>query len=222
MSYLNNALVQFFVYVHKFVANLINDPNYSYGLAIIFVTLIIKVILLPLNIKSIRSSIRMTRIQPETKKLQDKYKNDPQRAQQEMMKLYKENGVSPFGGCLPLLIQWPILLALYYVFNNITGINGVTFLWIKDLAKPDIVLAVLAGATQYYAGLIMNPTGGKDNPQGKQAAAMNLYMSLFMIVISWKLKAALVLYWVVSNLIQMGQTILTKKLEEKHMAENNA
>ncbi|WP_027626052.1 membrane protein insertase YidC [Clostridium lundense] len=222
MSYLNNALVQFFVYVHKLVANLINDPNYSYGLAIIFVTLIIKVILLPLNIKSIRSSIRMTRIQPEAKKLQDKYKNDPQRAQQEMMKLYKEKGVSPFGGCLPLLIQWPILLALYYVFNNITGINGVTFLWIKDLAKPDIVLAVLAGATQYYAGLIMNPSGGKDNPQGKQAAAMNLYMSLFMIVISWKLKAALVLYWVVSNLIQMGQTILTKKLEEKHMAENNA
>lgn len=222
MSYLNNALVQFFVYVHKLVTNLVENPNYSYGLAIILVTLIIKIVLLPLNIKSIRSSIRMTKIQPEVKKLQDKYKNDPQRAQQEMMKLYKDKGVSPFGGCLPLLIQWPILLALYYVFNNITGINGVTFLWVKDLAKPDIVLAVLSGATQYYAGLIMNPSGGDSNPQSKQTAAMNLYMSLFMIVISWKLKSALVLYWVVSNLIQMGQTILTKKLEEKHMAENDA
>ncbi|KAJ49565.1 YidC/Oxa1 family membrane protein insertase [Clostridium tetanomorphum] len=220
MSYLNNALVQFFVYVHKLVASVISNPNYSYGVAIILVTLIIKIVLVPLNIKSIRSSIRMSKIQPEAKKLQDKYKNDPQRAQQEVMKLYKEKGVSPFGGCLPLLIQWPILLALYYVFNNISGINGVTFLWIKDLAKSDIILAVLAGATQYYSGLIMNPPG--ENPQAKQASAMNLYMSLFMIFISWRLKAALVLYWVVSNIMQMGQTILTKKLEEKHMSESDA
>lgn len=221
MSHLNNALVQFFVYVHNLVANLITNPNYSYGITIILVTLIIKIILVPLNIKSIRSSIRMTKIQPDVKKLQDKYKNDPQRAQQEMMKLYKDKGVSPFGGCLPLLIQWPILLALYYVFNNISGISGVSFLWIKDLAKPDVILAVLSGATQYYAGILMN-NPGDGNPQSKQASAMNLYMSLFMIVISWKLKSALVLYWVVSNLIQMGQTILTKKLEEKHMAENDA
>ncbi|GAA0726639.1 membrane protein insertase YidC [Clostridium malenominatum] len=217
MDFLKNALIDFFVFVHQLVSGAITNPNYSYGVAIILATLIIKLVLMPLNIKSIRSSIRMNKMQPEAKKIQDKYKNDPQKGQQEVMKLYKEKGVSPFGGCLPLLLQWPILIALYYVFNNIQGINGVSFLWIKDLSKPDVVLAVLSGATQYYSGLIMNPPG--DNPQAKQASTMNLSMSLMMIFITFKIKAALGLYWVASNIIQTIQTILTKKLEEKHMAE---
>ena len=100
------------------------------------------------------------------------------------------------------------------MFNNIQGISGVTFLWVKDLASPDIFLAVLAGATQYYAGLLMNPKG--DNTQAKTAKNMNFSMSIMMIFISSRLKAALVVYWETSNLIQMGQTILTKKLEQKH------
>jgi len=220
MSYIKDALVKFFVIIHNLVANVITNPNYSYGLAIILVTIVIKFILLPLNIKSMRSTIRMSKIQPEVEKVQKKYKNDPQRAQQELMKLYKEKGVSPLGGCLPMLIQWPVLLALYYVFNNIQGISGVTFLWIRDLAKPDIILAVLAGATQYYAGLIMSP--GKDSKQAKTTNTMNLSTSLMMIFISWKLKSALTLYWVISNLIQVGQTILTKKLEEKYTSDSEA
>lgn len=220
MVYLNNALVEFFVIIHKFVSSIITSDNYSYGVAIIFVTLIIKLILLPLNIKSMRSSIRMNEIQPEVQKIQKKYKNDPQRLQQEQMKLYKEYNINPFGSCLPLLLQWPILIALYYVFNNIQGISGVTFLWVKDLAQPDIILAVLAGATQYYSGLLMNPKG--DNTQAKTASNMNLSMSIMMIFISSRLKAALVVYWVTSNLIQMGQTVLTKKLEQKHSANKNA
>ncbi|MBE6065653.1 membrane protein insertase YidC [Clostridium cochlearium] len=220
MSHLNNILVEFFVIIHNFVSSIITNPNYSYGVAIIFVTLIIKLILLPLNIKSMRSSIRINEIQPEIQKIQKKYKNDPQRLQQEQMKLYKEYNINPFGSCLPLLLQWPILIALYYVFNNIQGISGITFLWIKDLASPDIFLAVLAGATQYYAGLLMNPKG--DSAQSKTASNMNLSMSIMMIFISSRLKAALVIYWVTSNLIQMGQTILTKKLEQKHSINKNA
>ena len=220
MSHLNNILVEFFVIIHTFVSSIITNPNYSYGVAIIFVTLIIKLILLPLNIKSMRSSIRINEIQPEIQKIQKKYKNDPQRLQQEQMKLYKEYNINPFGSCLPLLLQWPILIALYYVFNNIQGISGITFLWIKDLASPDIFLAVLAGATQYYAGLLMNPKG--DSAQSKTASNMNLSMSRMMIFISSRLKAALVIYWVTSNLIQMGQTILTKKLEQKHSINKNA
>ncbi|MBV1818773.1 membrane protein insertase YidC [Clostridium cochlearium] len=220
MSHLNNILVEFFVIIHNFVSSIITNPNYSYGVAIIFVTLIIKLILLPLNIKSMRSSIRINEIQPEIQKIQKKYKNDPQKLQQEQMKLYKEYNINPFGSCLPLLLQWPILIALYYVFNNIQGISGITFLWIKDLASPDIFLAVLAGATQYYAGLLMNPKG--DSAQSKTASNMNLSMSIMMIFISSRLKAALVIYWVTSNLIQMGQTILTKKLEQKHSINKNA
>src|SRR3712207_4086323 len=97
MSYIKDALVKFFVIIHNLVANVITNPNYSYGLAIILVTIVIKFILLPLNIKSMRSTIRMSKIQPEVEKVQKKYKNDPQRAQQELMKLYKEKGVSPLG-----------------------------------------------------------------------------------------------------------------------------
>ncbi|WML36440.1 membrane protein insertase YidC [Clostridium sp. OS1-26] len=210
MQYLNSAFVQFFELVHQWVTMAIPNKNISYGLAIILMTLIIRLILLPLNIKQTKSSIAMSELQPETKKIQEKYKNDPQRAQQEMMKLYKEKGANPLSGCLPMLIQWPIFIALYYVFNNLTGINGVHFLWIQDLAKRDVVLAVLSGITTYYSGSLMMPTG--DSAQAKQSATMNIGMSIFMIFISWSLKSALVLYWVVNNLIQITQTLVMKKL----------
>jgi YidC/Oxa1 family membrane protein insertase len=210
LQYLNSAFVQFFELVHQWVTMAIPNKNFSYGFAIILMTLIIRLILLPLNIKQTKSSIAMSELQPETKKIQEKYKNDPQRAQQEMMKLYKEKGANPLSGCLPMLIQWPIFIALYYVFNNLTGINGVHFLWIQDLAKRDIVLAILSGITTYYSGSLMMPTG--DSAQAKQSATMNIGMSIFMIFISWSLKSALVLYWVVNNLIQITQTLVMKKV----------
>lgn len=210
MQYINNAFVQFFNLIHGFVRSIIANPNVSYGVAIILVTAIIRLLLLPLNIKQTKSSLKMNKVQPELKKLQQKYKNDPQKMQEKTMELYKEMGVNPLGGCLPLLLQWPIFIALYYVFNTLTGINGISFLWIKNLAKPDILLAILSGATTYYSGSLMAPS---DPAQAKQTASMNIGMSIFMIIISWKLKAALVLYWVVNNLIQILQTFFMKKAE---------
>lgn len=227
MQFLNKALVDFFELIHGGVSSVITNPNYSYGIAIILVTGIIRVLLLPLNIKQTRSTVKMNEIQPEVQKLQAKYKNDPQKSQEELMKLYKEKGVNPMGGCLPLLIQWPILIALYYVFNNLSGINGVHFLWIRDLGAGATfidpihnwatwILPLLSAGTQYYSGLLMAPPG--DSAQAKQSSTMNLSMSVFMIFISWKLKAALVLYWVISNLFQIGQTIVFKKMEESKQA----
>lgn len=215
MHYLNNAFVQFFEYLHKGVVSVFPNQNVSYGLAIILMTIIIRVIILPLGIKQIRSSLIMNKIQPEVKKIQDKYKKDPQKSQQEMMKLYKEKGASPFSGCLPLLIQWPILVALYYVFNNLSGINGISFLWITDLGKPDIPLSILSGITTFLSGWLIMPSG--DNPQASQSKKMNIGMGFMMIFISWRLKSALVLYWVVSNLIQIAQNLVVKKIEEKEV-----
>ncbi len=212
MQYLNNAFVQFFELVHHGVAGVIPDKNISYGIAIILVTAIIRIILLPLNIKQTRSSIVMSELQPETKKIQEKYKNDPQRSQQEMMKLYKEKGASPLSGCLPMLIQWPIFIALYYVFNNLHGISGVHFLWINDLGKRDIILAFLSGLTTYYSGTLMMPSG--DSAQAKQSTTMNVGMSIFMVFISWSLKSALVLYWVINNSIQIAQTLIMRKVDK--------
>ncbi|OBR92217.1 MULTISPECIES: membrane protein insertase YidC [Clostridium] len=212
MQYLNNAFVQFFEFLHHSVTSVIPNQNMSYGIAIILMTIIIRIIILPLGIKQARSSLIMNEIQPEVKKLQEKYKKDPQKAQQEMMKLYKEKGASPFSGCLPLLIQWPILIALYYVFNNLSGINGVSFLWIGDLAKTDIFLAILSGITTFLSGYLMM---SGNSEQAKQAKTMNIGMSIFMVFMSIKFKAALVLYWVVSNLIQIAQTVVLKKIEMK-------
>jgi YidC/Oxa1 family membrane protein insertase len=214
LQYLNNAFVQFFELVHQGVAGVIPDKNISYGIAIILVTAIIRIILLPLNIKQTRSSIVMSELQPETKKIQEKYKNDPQKSQQEMMKLYKEKGASPLSGCLPMLIQWPIFIALYYVFNNLHGISGVHFLWISDLAKPDskFILPILSGLTTYYSGTLMMPSG--DSAQAKQSTTMNVGMSIFMVFISWKLKSALVLYWVINNSIQIAQTLIMRKVDK--------
>lgn len=221
--WLNNALIRFFNFIHSGVANAIPDKNISYGIAIILMTAIIKIILLPLSIKQLRSTSALNEIQPELKKLEAKYKNDPQRYQQEVMNLYKEKHANPMGGCLPVLIQWPILIALYYVFYNLPGINGVHFLWIKDLGAKarfnDLttwILPVLSGATQYYMTALMTPPG--DNPQAKQSSTMNISMSIFMVFISWSLKAALLLYWVASNLFQIGQTLISNKVENKNKA----
>lgn len=210
MQYLNNAFVQFFELLHHWITVLIPNQDISYGMAIIVMTIIIRTVLLPLNIKQTKSSMAMSKLQPEIKKLQEKYKNDPQKSQQEMMKLYKERGASPLSGCLPMLIQWPIFIALYYVFNNLKGISGIHFLWIKDLGKKDIILAVLSGLTTYFSSSLMMSSA--DSSQAKQTANMNIGMSVFMIFISWSLKSALVLYWVVSNLIQILQTVLIKKI----------
>jgi YidC/Oxa1 family membrane protein insertase len=223
LQILNQFLVKFFEVIHGGVASVITNPNYSYGIAIILVTVIIRVILLPLNLKQTKSTVRMNEIQPEVKKLQDKYKNDPKKSQEELMKLYKEKGVNPMGGCLPLLIQWPVLIALYYVFNNLPGINGVQFLWIKNLGAGATfvdplhnwatwILPLLSAGTQYYSGILMAPPG--NSAQAKQSSTMNLSMAVFMIFISWKLKAALVLYWVISNIIQILQTVIYKKVDQ--------
>lgn len=203
------------------------NKNISYGLTIILFTLVIKIILLPLNIKQIRSQIKMSEIQPLTKKIQEKYKKDPKKSQEEVMKLYKEKGVNPLGGCLPLLIQLPILWALFYVFRTLPNIQGVSFLWIPNLAAPDYsffgvvkILPLLSGVTQYFSTLMMTPSGpAGDNPQMKQQGTMNIGMSIFMVFMSWNFTSALVLYWVTNNLLQILQMWGIKKLENKKVAE---
>lgn len=215
MQFLNSSLGQFFQFIHSGVSVLIKNPNYSYGLAIIFFTIIIRIILLPLNIKQTRSQVRMQEVQPEIKKIQEKYKNDPQKAQQEVMKLYKEKGANPLSGCLPLIIQLPILWALFYVFNNLTAIKGVSFLWIKDLYSPDNlkILPILSGVTTYLSSLMMAPANA-DSAQAKQTSTMNIGMAIFMGFMSWNFKSALVLYWVTNNIIQIGQTKFMKWLDK--------
>lgn len=210
----------FFSTLEKFIQTGIHNKGLAYGLAIIVFTAIIRIILLPLNLKQMHSSLKMQDLQPEVQKLQKKYKDNPEKMQGLMMKLYKENNASPLSGCLPVLIQWPILMALYWVFKGLPGIDKVGFLWIKSLGKTDqyYILPILSGATTFFSTYIMTPkTGDKENKQANlQTNSMNIFMTIFITYISFTVNnSALVLYWVTQNLFQLGQVVVQKKLMKK-------
>ncbi|MBU3144575.1 membrane protein insertase YidC [Clostridium sp. CF012] len=212
LDFLTLPLEKFFYLLHSGIHTVISNNNISFGLAIILFTVIIRILLLPLSIKQTKSTAKMGAIQPEMKKVQEKYKKDPQKSQQEVMKLYKENGVNPMGGCLPMLIQMPILFALFAVFQKL-NFQGASFLWITDLTKADplYILPILSTVTTYFSSKLMQPPGG--GAQSKQTSTMNTGMALMMGFMSLKFAGALVLYWVVNNVIQVIQTLVINKME---------
>ena len=228
-----NKIIDFmaniFNYLHGFIVNIgVSNVGLSYVLAILIFTLIIRIIILPFNIKAAKSTRGMQKIQPELKKIQAKYKDNPEKLNAEMMKLYKDNNVSVTGGCLPSLLPLPILMALYYVFFRIDGMNGQSFLWIKDLGAPDklFILPVLAALSTYIPSYLMS----KATPQqegGMNMGTMNLVMAGMMGFMSLNFKSILVLYWIIGNTIQGIQTYFLnyrptmRELNNKEGQENN-
>lgn len=207
MSYIINFFTSIFDFLHNFISQcgIDSKSGLSYVLAITLLTIIIRGILLPFNIKAAKSSQKMQEVQPEVKKLQEKYKSDPQKQQMELMKLYKEKDVSMTGGCLPSLLPLPILMALYYTFNKMT-ITG-SFLWIPNLNKADpyFILPVLAALTTFIPSYLMT----KATPQGEGSMnmmPMNIGMSLFMGYFALKFKSILVIYWILGGVIQLITT----------------
>ncbi|MGE8204776.1 YidC family membrane integrase SpoIIIJ [Heyndrickxia sp. NPDC080065] len=185
----------------------------SYGLSIIVVTIIIRLAILPLMIKQTKSSKAMQAIQPEIKKLQEKYSSKDavtrQKLQQEQMQLFQKYGVNPLAGCLPLIIQMPILIGFYHAINRTPEIRESMFLWF-DLGHPDYVLAVVAGITTFVQQKVMMAGTANQNPQ---MAIMLWVMPIMIIVIGVSLPAALPLYWVVGNIFMILQTYFIKTPE---------
>lgn len=212
LNFLTAPLEKFFYFLHSGVHTVIPNNNISFGLAIILFTVIIRIALLPLSIKQTKSTAKMGAIQPEMKKVQEKYKKDPQKSQQEVMKLYKENGVNPMGGCLPMLIQMPILFALFAVFQKL-NFQGSSFLWLADLTLKDktMILPILSMVTTYFSSKLMQPPNG--GAQSKQTSTMNVGMAIMMGFMSLNFAGALVLYWVINNIIQVIQTLVINKME---------
>ncbi len=167
----------------------------SYGVAIILLTIFIKAILAPLTVKQIKSMKAMQELQPRMQELQNKYKNDPARLQAEMGALYKEMGVNPLAGCLPLLVQMPFLIAIFYALQGYPyDQNYVQFLWLPSLGEPDpmYILPVLS------------------------QKIMTIFMPLFIGYISLNFPSGLVIYWIVSNVFQfVQQHFIYKGLEAK-------
>lgn len=178
--------------------------TWYYGLSIVVVTFLLRLLILPLMIKQTKSTKAMQAIQPELQKLREKYsakdQKTQQKLQQETMKLFQETGVNPLAGCLPLFIQVPILLAFYQAIMRTAELQGHTFLWFT-LSEPDkIALPIIAGLTTFVQQKLMLVP---ENPQMKM---MMYIMPIMIFSFAMFFPAALTLYWVVGNIFMIGQT----------------
>jgi YidC/Oxa1 family membrane protein insertase len=184
-------------------------PNF--GLGIIILTIIVKILLYPLTKQQFESMKKMQSMMPTFKKLKEKYKDNPQQMQMETMKIYKENKINPLGGCLPMLIQLPFLFALFYTMNGAsfeTLINsgnvfpGLTTFWLSDLSKPDslFILPIVIGLSTYL--------GQKMSMTDPNQQKILMFMPILMVVISFKMPAGVLLYWAISQIISSAQQII--------------
>ncbi|MFY4776913.1 membrane protein insertase YidC [Metabacillus sp. RGM 3146] len=193
----------------------------SYGMAIILTTLLIRLVLMPFMLKQTKNQMvmkaKMAKVQPELKEIQEKMKNtkDPEaktKLQQETMKLYQKHGVNPLAslaGCLPLLLQLPILMGFYYAIRQTPEIASHTFLWF-NLGHTDMILPILAAAI--YLVQFRVSLKGMDEAQQKQMAAFGYLSPIMMGIFSFSAAAALPLYWTVGGIFVIFQTMLSQRL----------
>ncbi len=201
MDFLSNIVQQVITFLYG-VTETLGVPNY--GLAIVIMTIIVKGALYPLTKKQIESTKAMMSIQPKMKELQQKYKNDKPRLNVELANLYKTEGVNPLAGCLPLLIQMPIMIGIFYGIRDFHYVDpaNAKFLWIQSISEPDAlyILPVLSALTTF-----IQSRQTMTDISSSQNKMMLYFMPLFIGYISLKFPAGLVLYWVVMNLMQIGQ-----------------
>ena len=203
-------------------------PNY--GVAIILLTVVIKIVLFPLTRKSFDSTIKMQALSPKIQEIREKYKDNPQKMNQETQALYKKEGVSPLGGCLPLLLQMPIFIALYGLLNNHFALRGAVFIpgWISDLSQPEYIwhhgasipvigeylrlLPIIFVGTQLISSRIMQSpsTGSQGNMK-----MMTYAMPIVFFFILYDAPSGLILYWTMTNLLTVLQQWGIKKIRER-------
>ncbi|MGD8867737.1 MAG: membrane protein insertase YidC [Gemmatimonadales bacterium] len=206
---LAGAITTMLLWMHRFL-------GLGYGWILIIFGVGIRVVLFPLYQKSMRSQMATMRVQPLMKEIQDKHKGDPQRLQQEMMKLYREHKINPLGGCLPMLLPFPILIALFFVFRDTIEFRGVPFLWLPDLSRPDpmYIIPVLMGASVFLMQWIGQRSMPQSNPQMKM---MMWIMPIMLTVLFLKFASGLNLYYATMNIASLPQQLYLAK-ERKAVA----
>jgi YidC/Oxa1 family membrane protein insertase len=195
-------------------------PNY--GIAIILLTLIVRIVFWPLTHKGTESMKRMQALQPQLKALQEKYRDKPQKLQQETMAMYRENKVNPLGGCLPMLIQIPVFFALFNVLRSAIELRFAGFLWVGDLSAPENlfvgllpfglalnILPLVMAATQAWQQHL-TPMAG-DPAQQK----MMMFMPIIMLMFLYSMPSALVLYWTANQVLMIIQLLWQKRQKAK-------
>lgn len=208
-------------------------PGGDIGLAIIVLTIAVKVILSPLSRKSIKSQARLKSLEPEIQKIKEKYKNKEEQAK-KTFELYKINKINPFSGCILILIQMPIIISLFYVFLNglaldpdiiypfvkIPSVIRFEFLGLIDMQERSLVLAILAALSQYFQVKIAGPRSRpassktksfKDSFMKSMNMQMRYFLPVFIGIIAYQISAAVALYWVTSNLFIVSQELLIRK-----------
>jgi len=211
--------------------NLFHGVVRNYGISIILLTLVVRILFWPLTHKSTESMKRMQEIQPEVKALQEKYKkSNPQMLQQETMKLYKEKKVNPMGGCLPMVVQIPVFIALFTVLRNAIELRYAGFLWIADLSTSENlfagsipfigslnILPLLMSASMVWQQKL-TPQAATTPEQIQQQKMMMFMMPIMMLFFFYKMPSGLVLYWTTSNLLMIAQTSLRNLKKKKAKA----
>ena len=202
----------FFAQPMLWTINWLYDFVGNYGVAIILMTLILRLLMWPLTRKSYASTMAMQKMQPEIQKIQKLYANDKARLQMEMMRVYQAHKTSPMSGCLPMLIQIPIFFALYKALLISVPMRTAQFLWISDLAKMDpyFILPILMGATMWLQQYLQSTKTSNNDIMASTQRAMKWLPILFTIMFAW-MPAGLVLYWTVSNVFSIFQMYIIKK-----------
>lgn len=185
----------------------------NYGFAIIMLTILVRTVLFPLFQKQLKFSATMQKMNPKLQEIQEKYKDNPEEYQKKTMELYAEHKTTPLSGCLPTLIQFPVMIALYQVLmKQIAAAQSASFLWIADLSKPDttFVLPILVALTTFGQAKTMAAA------QDQNSKTMIWIMPIFMLYMSFRFAAGLALYWTVFNFISMSHQYLFNKAQEKN------
>jgi YidC/Oxa1 family membrane protein insertase len=219
LRFMSVVILKLMVWMGRFIPN--------YGVVIIILSLLTKLIFYRLTHKSFKAMKDMQRIQPKLKEIQEKHKGDKERQNKEVMKLYKEAGVNPLGGCLPLLLQMPVFFALYSVLSNTIELRGAPFVgWIKDLSTPDTLFGwghalpiignefhllpiLMGGAMIFQSRTGGSPTG--DTVPAAQTKMMTYFMPVIMTVFFYSMPSGLVLYWLVNNVATIIQQYFVQK-----------
>ena len=205
-GFLHPILQPFVTLVVQSILWLRKTLQINYGWVLVIFGIVIRVLLWPVNQRALRTSLKMQRLQPELTEVQTRYKNDRQRQQEEMVRVYREHGMSPWSpiaGCLPMMLPLPIFGALYFVFRNTIEFRGVPFLWLHDISvrDPYYIMPILMGATSFLVSWV----GMRNVPPNPQTKMMGYMFPIMMTVFLAKVAAGLNLYYLVQNLATLPQ-----------------
>ncbi|MCL5666458.1 MAG: YidC/Oxa1 family membrane protein insertase [Patescibacteria group bacterium] len=205
-------------------------PGHDIGLVIILLTIVIRLILAPSFHKSLKSQQAMNALQPKLNEVREKYKDDKEGQAKAMMELYKEHKINPLSSCLPLVIQLPILIALYQVFaralnSHLVGLYSFVqnpgtinpkFLGLVDLSKPSLVFGIIAGLAQFWQSKMMMPkVAGQDATTKAMSFQTTYVLPLISVIVAIKLPAGLPLYWIVTTLFAVAQQYYIMRKQPK-------